>query len=68
MIVWLELELARVKHWDRERTRDANSNLLVELETFELGGFQYGFESGFGLIPLSPLLANSWQFLPFGKS
>ena len=42
MIVWLELELARVKHWDRERTRDANSNLLVELETFELGGFQYG--------------------------
>jgi len=33
MVVWLELDLARVRNWDREKVRKANANNLVELAT-----------------------------------
>ena len=58
----MELELARVRNWDREKERQFNSSLLVELVILELVGFQDGFEGSFGLISLSSLLVNSCQF------
>jgi len=39
LVVWLELELARVQNRDREGGREDNSKFFMELATLELSGF-----------------------------
>ena len=60
MFVLLELDLVKVKDWDRKKKRKATSNFFVKLVTLEYDEFRNGFKDGFELIPLVSLLAKSY--------